>query len=356
VYAENCAWIKRGYELWAEDINAAGGLLGRPVELIIYDNEAKIDKSIALLEKAITVDKVDLLLGNYGAYLIAAEVPLVEKYKMTYISMGGNMVSFSQGYKYFLSATPLMGEWWAEAFGEFLESLPKGDRPTGAAILTMNMETGFGIRASILGWLGKLAIPILVDEYYDLPLASADSLVAKCRASGADVVFANGLAPDGILTVRAMKAQGYNPKFFFQSVGCVVPAWVAELGKEGDWVFSGTVMHSSLPYPDIQRLKQIAKEKYDLPYAPTYFLFGYSWMQTLQRGVEGAGSLNHDDIVGYLKTHEIEVMGGKFTLDERGLPEPYGYCTQVQNGVVQLVWPPDIATAEAVYPKPPWGE
>ena len=64
--ADNASWIRRGYEYWAEKMNKSGGLLGRPVELVIYDDEGKPDKAVQLLEKAITVDKVDLLLGGYG--------------------------------------------------------------------------------------------------------------------------------------------------------------------------------------------------------------------------------------------------------------------------------------------------
>jgi branched-chain amino acid transport system substrate-binding protein len=79
-------------------------------------------------------------------------------------------------------------------------------------------------------------------------------------------------------------------------------------------------------------------------------------MQTLQRGVEGAGSLDNTAIKDYLRTHEMSLIHGKFTFDEKGLPPAYAYLTQVLNGEVELVWPPEIASTKPVYPKPAWAE
>lgn len=356
VFAETAKWIEKGYRYWAEDINAKGGLLGRPVELIIYDDASSVEKAVTLLEKAITVDKVDLLLGGYPGTACVAQMPVAEKYGMAYISMGGHMPSFEQGYKYSFGSPPLMGQWWAEGLGPYLETLPKEERPKSAAIITMNNVIGESCRESIVNWMNKLDISILVDEYYDLPLASADVLVSKCKESGAEAMFANGFLADGALTVRSMKALKYNPKLLFQSVGCLVPAWVEELGEDANYVFSGTGLHHKLPYPEVQRLNAVAKEKWDIDYAPDYFLFGCCWMQTLQCGVEGAGSLDNTAIKDYLHTHEISLIHGKFTFDEKGLPPSYTYLTQVLNGEVELVWPPEVASTKAVYPKPAWAE
>ncbi|MDD3828935.1 MAG: amino acid ABC transporter substrate-binding protein [Anaerolineae bacterium] len=355
-YAETGQWIERGYEYWAEEVNAAGGLLGRQVELIIYDDESSTDKGVSLMEKAITVDEVDLLLGGYPGTTAAAQMPIAEKYQMVYVSMGGHMPSFEQGYKYSFGSPPLMGQWWYEGFFQMLSSLPEEERPKTAAAMTVNNVIGKSCRENIVEWVEELDIDLVVDEYYDLPLASADALVAKAKAAGAELFFANGLFDDGVLSVRSAQAQGYNPKFFCQGIGSIVPAWVEQLGKNGDYIFSGTAINNQLPFPGIEQLNEVAKEKFGVAAAPDYFLFGYCWMQSLQRGVEGAGELDQDAVVDYLKNNTISTVGGEFTFDERGLPEPYSYCTQIQDGKVELVWPIDVATSDPIYPKPTWGE
>lgn len=354
--AENARWIKRGYEYWAEKVNKSGGLLGRPVELVIYDDEGKPDKAVQLLEKLITVDKVDLLLGGYAGPSCAAQMPVAERYGMVYVSMGGHMTSFSQGFKYSFSATPMMGEWLGDAFFKFLESLPANERPRSVAYVRLNNPIGRSGAAVERKWAEKLDMKIVMEEYYDSPLASADAIISKAKQGGAELLYCTQFFPDAVLTVRSAKALGYNPKFFEQSIAATSPAWAKTLGPDGNYVYQGVIMTNSLPFPEIRELNKVAKEKFGEPDAPEYFLFGYSWPETLQRGVEGAKSLNQDAIRDYLRGHEISIISGKFRFDQKGLPPAYSYVVQVQKGQTVVVYPTDKSTAKAVYPKPVWGK
>jgi branched-chain amino acid transport system substrate-binding protein len=354
--AENAKWIKLGYEYWAEKVNKTGGLLGRPVELVIYDDEGKPDKAVQLLEKLITVDKVDLLLGGYAGPSCAAQMPVAERYGMVYVSMGGHMMSFSQGFKYSFSATPMMGEWLSEAFFRFLESLPANERPKSVAYVRLNNPIGKAGAAMERKWAEKLGMKIVMEDYYDSPLASADALISKAKQGGAELLYCTQFFPDAVLTVRSAKALGYNPKFFQQSIAATAPAWAKTLGPDANYAYQGVIMTNSLPFPGIQELNKVAKEKFGEPDAPEYFLFGFSWPETLQRGVEGAKSLNQDAIRDYLRSHEISIIAGKFKFDEKGLPPAYSYVVQIQKGQTVVVYPTDKATAKAVYPKPAWGK
>lgn len=87
--SEQAKWVKAGYEAWADDVNKKGGLLGRPVKLIIYDDESSADKAVTYYERAITVDKVDLVFGGYPGTANVALMPLVEKYGKVFIGQGG---------------------------------------------------------------------------------------------------------------------------------------------------------------------------------------------------------------------------------------------------------------------------
>lgn len=355
-YSETGKWVEKGYRWFVEEKNAKGGLLGRPIELIVYDDQSTMDKSVNLLEKLITVDKVDLLIGGYSGDLVAAQMPIAEKYKMVYVSQGGHMPSFSQGFKYNFGGPPLMGQWWYEGFFQLIASLPQDKRPKAIAAMTANNIIGQACRESIVNNAKKLNIPMVMDELYDLPLNSADPLVAKAKATGADVFFANGFFDDGVLTVRSMKALGYNPAFFVQGVGSVVPNWVKELGPDANYVFSGTAMHSKLPYPGMAELNKVAQEKFGEKEAPVYFCFGYCWMQVLTQGVEGAGKIDQDAIRDWLRNNEVKTVGGSWKFDERGLPPPYSYLTQVIDGKVELVWPKEVQSHEPIFPKPAWGQ
>jgi branched-chain amino acid transport system substrate-binding protein len=207
---------------------------------------------------------------------------------------------------------------------------------------------------SIHRMCADLGVMKVIDEKYNLPLPDATPLVVKAKQMNCDLLFSNGFFADGVMTVRAAKALKYNPKAIVQGIGSVIPAWLKELGKDGYYVFSGTSLHNKLNYPGNDKLNAYIKDKYNLPGYPVYFGFGYAWMQTLSQGVEGTKSLNQMEIRDWLKSNTVHTICGPMRFDDRGLPSPINFCTQVINGEVELVWPLEVRTAEPVYPKPSW--
>lgn len=352
--AEPATWVERGMKYWAEEINAKGGLLGRKVEFKIYDDESDTKKAVTFAEKAITVDKVDLLFGGYPGTAARAVMPLAEKHKFVYVSMGGHMKSFEQGYTYSFGAPPLMGEWWYEGFFEWLATLPADQRPKRAASYTMNNPIGASLLGSFYTWTKKLGIEVVIDEKYNLPLPDATPLIVKAKQMNCDILFANGLFPDGVMMMRAAKALEYNPKAIVQGIGSVLPAWVKELGKDGDYVFSGTPLHNKLKFPGNDKLNAYVKEKFNIVGYPLYFGFGYAWMQVLGEAVAGAKSLDQTKIRDWLRANTVNTIAGPLKFDAKGLPAPIKFTTQIIDGKVELIWPKDVRTAEPVFPKPAW--
>ena len=353
-FAETAKWIEKGMKYWASEINAQGGLLGRQVEFIIYDDESDAKKAVTFAEKAITVDKVDLLFGGYPGTAARAVMPVAEKHKYVYVSMGGHMKSFEQGYTYSIGGPPLMGEWWYEGFYQWQKTVPADQRPKRAAVYTMNNPIGASLMDSINRMSKDLGVELAINEKYNLPLPDATPLILKAKQMNCDILFSNGFFADGVMTIRAAKALNYEPKAILQGVGSVIPSWVKELGKDGDFVFSGTSLHNRLNYAGNDRLNAYVKKEYNLDGYPLYFGFGYAWMQTLSQGVEGAGSLDQTEIRDWLKSSTVNTIAGPMNFDEKGLPKPIDFCTQVINGQVELVWPKAVRTHDPVYPRPAW--
>jgi branched-chain amino acid transport system substrate-binding protein len=350
-FAETGKYVRDGYEYWVEEINAGGGLLGRQVVLEVLDDQSDPAQAVALLENLISQKKVDLLIGGYPGVSAATQMAVAEQHGMVYVSMGGHMASFTKGFTYSFGAPPLMGEWWYVGFFEYLKTLPKEQWPTKVAMITVNNAVGNSVRASALGAIQEMGMEIVVDELYDLPLAAAEPLVNKAKVAGADLFLANGFFGDGVQTLRAIHALDYKPKAVLQGVGTLVPSWIEELGEGGNYVFSGTAMHSQLPFEGVAELNEASIKKYGTP-APPYFMFGYAWMQALEQGVVGAGSVDQDAIRDWLKANEIKTVGGTFTFDEKGLPQAYSYLTQVIDGRPAIVWPKEITNQSPVYPIP----
>lgn len=352
-YAETGRFIEEGYLDWAEYLNEnEDGMLGCPIEVVVEDDTSEAGRSASLLERFITVEGVDLILGGYPTPLVAAQMPVAEQHGKVYIGMGGGFESFQQGYEYIFGAPPLMNEWWYNGFFEWVATLDESERPQRAAMVSANNPTGSGMASGVRDHLEELGIELVLDEFYDLPLASAEPFVVSAQGADADLFIANSFFDDGVTIVRAVRSSNYEPDAILQGVGTLIPSWDEELGEEGEYVISGSPMHPALPFGRTEVVNELAAERYDTELAPIYYMFGANWMDVLAQAVEGAGTLDDDEIAAWLRDNEIETIGGDYTFDERGLPEPFNYATQVQDGRARLVWPPEVAEADMIYPIP----
>jgi branched-chain amino acid transport system substrate-binding protein len=356
VFAENGKWTKGGYDCWLQDVNKRGGILGRPVEMVIYDNEGSADKSVTYYERLVTVDKVDLLAGSMPSIPFGAVMPLAEKYGKVFIGQGAQMQSFERGYTYSFGSPPLMGIWGNMALTGVIEDLiPKNDWPQTMAVLAMNDLASQPKRVAILKWAEERGIKVVVEESYNLPLSDATPLVNKAKMRGAEVLACFSAFDDGVLITRTCKALRYNPKIIFHQIASRIPAWMKEMGEDGNYALGEAFWAPDLPYPGNREINQAVKEQFGLPRAPDFFALGYCWMKTLELGVLGAGTLDNEKIRDYLKSHKIDLPYGKgITFDKRGLPPPFCYAIQSTAGQNKTVWPKEVATTKFVYPKPAW--
>jgi branched-chain amino acid transport system substrate-binding protein len=349
-FSDTGVYVRDGYRHWESQLNEGDGLLGRDVELIIEDDQSEPSQGVSLLQRLINQENVDLLLGGYPGSTAAGQMQVADEQNMVYVSMGGHMSSFEQGFEFTFGAPPLMGQWWYNGFFNWLSTQPEDTRPTSAAAITIDNRDGEAVYECTTRNLDDLGIPLDMDERYTLPLDSAQSLVSQAKDMGADLFIANGFFPDGVQTVQAVHDVEYRPKALLQGVGSLTPAWEQELGELGNYIVSGTSMHPDLPFEGVDQLKQAASERYDRDTTPIYFMFGYSWAQTLQQGVEGAGTVDNPAVKDWLHDSCVQTVGGEYCFDERGLPDPIEYATQVQDGTAELVWPEDVATTDVVYP------
>jgi len=358
IYSETAKWVKHGYDFWADDINRRGGLLGRPVKMIIYDDESSPDKAILYYERAITVDKVDLVSGGYPGAANVALMPLVEKYGKVFVGMGGHMKSFEQGYTYTFASPPLMSEWTYIALAKVLDDLiPKEDLPKTIAVLTANNVMGLSARGNMIKAMEERGVKIVVDETYNLPLSDATPLVSKAKGRGAEILCCLSFFDDAVMIMRAAKAMNYNPKLIFQQAVATLPAWMKELGEDGKYVTNSAFWSPELPYPGNEEIKEGARLRLGIPVPPTHFGFSYGWMKTLELAVEGAGTLDDKKIRDYLRSHKFDLPYGRgITFDSKGLPSPFNMAVQTSGSRYGIVWPKGVATTKFIYPRPAWSK
>jgi branched-chain amino acid transport system substrate-binding protein len=358
LFSESSKWIKAAYDFWADDINKRGGLLGRPVKMIIYDDEGNVDKSVTYYERAITVDKVDLVCGGPPGTISVALMPMMEKHEKVFVGPGGQLKVFDQGFTYSFGSPPLIAEWAYLSFAKPLDDLiSKAERPKSIAIFTMNNAIGVSARGNVIKAMEERGINVVVDETYNVPLSNATPLVSKAKAKSAEIFCCLSNFDDGVMLMRSAKSMNYTPKLIMQQMASKVPAWMKELGEDGNHVLGNTYWAAGLPYPGNEKIFEGAKERLGMPVPPDHFGQGYCWMVTLELAVKGAGTLDNRKIRDYLRSRSFDLPYGKgIRFDSRGLPPPFAYTVQTTGGQNKLVWPKEVAAAKFVYPRPSWSQ
>lgn len=358
-FAETGHWIEEGYKTWADGVNASGGLLGRPVQLKLYDDQGKPDLAVQLLERLISVEKVELILSGYPGSSVAAQAPVAEKYQMTYVGFGGHSPSFEQGYKYFFGAPAMIAAWFPLAALEWVKHSNTTAAPDKKlrtfAFININNVIGKDFRKGALDWLKKNMSDarIVMDELHESPLGSADALAVRIKQAKADVVMIGNNLPDAALMLRALKAQGYQPPFIYIGIGALVPEWKRELGALGNNVFAGSGNWLSSDMPGAALMTRLAKERYNGP-PNSYFLLGYNYGVTLQAAVRGTKSLDQTKLRDWLRANPVETPHGVLKFDARGLTEPVSYVLQIQDGTPRLIWPKGKDAVKPIWPVPKW--
>lgn len=331
--------------------------MGRPVKVTVYDDEGNADKAVTYYERAITVDKVDLV--SCGHPMVnPALMPVVEKHGKVFIGAGGAMKSFEQGFTYSFGSPPLISDWFYVAFAGVLDDLiPKAEWPKTIAILTMNNVMGLAARGNLIKAAEERGIKVVVDEIYNLPLSDATPMVSKAKTKGAEIFCSVSYFDDGVMGMRAAKAMNYNPKLIMQQLASRMEPWLKELGEDGDNVLGHSSMPAGLPYPGNQQIFEGAKKKLGLSAPPDFFAMGYCFMYTLEVAVRGTGTLSNTKIRDYMRSHKFDLPYGKgITFDSRGLPPPFAFMVQTTKGQNKIVWPKEVAAAKLVYPRPGWSK
>jgi branched-chain amino acid transport system substrate-binding protein len=200
-------------KIWEEDINAKGGLLGRPVKLIYYDDQSNPATVPAIYEKLLDVDKVDIIIGGYGTNMQASAMPvLIHKQKMV-IGLFGLAVNAEFAYpKYFsmipLGPTPKI----AQTKGFFDIATAQNPKPQTVAIVAADAE--FAINASEGGRENAKAagLKIVYDKRYPPATTDFAPVVRAVQAANPDIVLILSYPPDSVGFVRAVHEIGYRPK------------------------------------------------------------------------------------------------------------------------------------------------
>ncbi len=369
--AQNGKQLLIALQLWRDDVNAKGGLLGRPVALVVYDDQSNPSNVPGIYNKLINVDKVDLLLGPYATNMTAAAMPvIIENNKLT-ISMMAVTVNRHFNYPRYFSMLST-GPDGVRAFTKGFFDLAAEQKPKPQTVALLSGDAEFS-RTSADGARENAAavgLKIIYDKSYPPATTDFAPTVRAIQAANPDIVFVAAYPPDTVGIVRAAHEIGLKPKMFGGTmIGLLITPIKMQLGPILDGI---VIMESFVPAPTfnfpgvadvLKRYRAVATgEKID-PLGVGFVPFGYAAGQVLAQAVEGAQTLDQNKLAEYIHGHKFTTVVGDVQYGADGeWTKGRTVFTQFRNvapnefdqfaaGKVQpIVWPPEYKTGDFVYP------
>jgi len=342
----------QGFEMWVDEVNARGGLLGQQVKLVHYDDESKPETGAKLYEKLITDDKVDLLIGPYSSAVTMAASTVAEKHGIPMVSSGASATEiWTRGYKNVFGLYTL-AETYMDQILEFGKS--KGLRKI--ALIYENTEFPRAVGSGVKSKAKELGMQVVFEEEYGKASTDFSSMIIKIKAKKPDMVIGGSYLPDSTAFVRQAKENRLYAKIFAFAVGPALPDFGTNLGLDAEGVMGNTQWEPTLKLPGA---KEFA-EKYNAKYGhePGYHAGGgYGAGQVLEAAVKKAGSTDRDKVRAALFSLDVVTTFGRFKVDETGkqIGKP-AYAVQWIGGERHIIFPVENATAKVVYPFKDWGK
>ena len=371
--APNGKQILLALEIWRDDVNAKGGLLGRPVELVYYDDQSNPSNVPAIYAKLISVDKVDLILGPYATNMAAAAMPTIVQNNKTTITMLAIGVNSHFNYNRYFSMVPV-GPEGVKAFsrGFFELAAAQNPKPKTVALLAADAEFARTATDGARENAKAMGFDIIYDKTYPPNTTEFTGVIRSIQASNADVVFVAAYPPDTVGIVSAAHEVRLAPKIFGGTmVGLLVTPIKMRLGPlmNGIVIMESFVPSPSFNFPGLQdvlakyRVKA-AGEKID-PFGYGFVPFAYAAGQILAEAVTATKSLDHDKLAAYIHGHRFSTVAGEIAYNKNGdWTEPRTVFTQFQNVAPNdleqfsktdhqvILWPDKYKTGNVVYPYP----
>jgi branched-chain amino acid transport system substrate-binding protein len=344
--------LKQGYDLWAEQVNAKGGVLGRKVEFVILDDKSEPETARNLYEKLISEDKVDLIIGPYSTPVTIPASQVAEKYRYAMVVSGASGTDiFNKGYKHVFGVYTM-----APFYMDGAVDLAKRNGYTTMAIVNENSAFAKDVATSTAQKAKDAGIEVVHTEEYGRDVRDLSPILTKVRATNADVLVGGTYGEDATLLVRQLKDLNWTPKMVALTIGPALPDFTQGLGDDANYIFGATQWEPSVKAQGAPEFTAAYNQKYG--YLPGYHAAGgYGAAQLLQQALEKVGAVDNEKLRETLATMETQTSFGAYRVDPATGAQAAkpGFLIQILGGERKMVWPDAAAETQAVIPMPPWG-
>ena len=340
-------------EIYVEQLNARNGLLGRPVEWIVRDDQSKPDLARTLYEQLITVDKVDLLMGPYATQNILAAMAVAQRYNKMLIHHTFGIPSLA-AYDMQFPAWSLGPDPATSFPNTVLDALAASPKPPKTiAVVTSKFPSVQFVAMGAREVAKKRGLKEVLFLDWDFGNKEFGPIAARIKDANPDFLWVGAIGPEGNQLLEAMKKIDYMPAeqfYMYPAPGPMVKA------PEAKNALAATIFEEHQPFLSNPGAAEFVKKfneraaKAGLPdtSVETQAAASYTAWQMLDAAVTATKSLDDKVLAQWLKTHTVDTIQGKLRFNG---PSNYGddlmRVKQVQNGRWVVVWPPEVAAPGA---------
>lgn len=355
-FSEPGTAAKLGYELWIEQVNNAGGLLGRQVQFVLYDNASDPDTAVADYERLITQDKVDLVVGPFSSRLVIPTSEVAAKYGYAFPEpAGGAPDVFNRGLTNIFFCQPAPGADQAIPFANYILSLPDDVRPKTFAVVSQDDPFNLGVVEAAEKLLTDGGLTSVMKEVYPPDTKDFSSIAAKVADLDPDLILGGTIFEDTVGQMQAYIEAGYEPRGAFFTTGPSLPKEFSEaMGTATEGVFSSISWFEASTTETNPEFVAAYHAKYGADPIAEDSANAYTVGQVLQQAVENTQSIDNAKLIADMHSATYKTVVGPLSFDELGQPKGSFMVLQWQGGKSVIVAPDYAQQAAPVWPKPAW--
>jgi branched-chain amino acid transport system substrate-binding protein len=337
--------LYKGFRLWEKHVNREGGILGRPVQVIVRDDHSDPERAKDLYRQIIEKDKVDFLFAPYSSLITEAVLPIAERNNIpTLIAGAAADRLWEMGCRNAIGVyTP------ASKFTVgFLELLVM-EGLNGIAIVYAEDSFSMDLAENSRKWAKRFGLRVLFYKGFKKGTQQLDPFAIEAREKGSRVLMVCGHMNEAVDMTGAIKRIGWRPGAFYASVGPALQAFYDKCGKEAELVFGTSLWEPRANYPGAKRFERDFIDAFGG--APGYHAgLAYAGGQVLEEAVREAGSIDREKVRSALFRLDTMTIIGRFGVDGKGKQvRQHTFIIQWQEGKKELVWPKEIQTAEPIF-------
>ncbi|OGP73063.1 MAG: hypothetical protein A2Y80_03175 [Deltaproteobacteria bacterium RBG_13_58_19] len=342
-YQEPSAMVREAFKLWEKQVNERGGLLGRPVQLILYDDQSKEERVRRLYQKLIAADKVDLVFSPYSTPLTLAASAVTEKHRLVLVAGGASGEPiWERGYRYIFGVNSPAKRYYIG----FLDLMARHGLET-VNILYENSPFQINVGLGAQEWATRLGLKVVRCKAYKQGPAELPGLVKEVMAAPAQGLIFCSYPNDSYELLRLLQEAHHRPQVLCLTIAASFPEFKERVGEMAEGVFASSQWEADtrMPFPGTREF--IENYKARTRKLPSYHAgSAYAACQIVEKAITATGSLNQEKIRDFISSLDTLTVIGRFRVDETGKQIGHNpIIIQWQQGKKEIVYPLNMQTA-----------